>query len=116
VRAPAFAARTARLAALAAPLVRLAGRIGGGPSEDSRRRNRFAVVSEARGPGGARRATLTGSDVYGLTALLIVRGAEALRRGDARGAGALAPAEAFDARTFAGVLEPLLRVESVEAI
>jgi short subunit dehydrogenase-like uncharacterized protein len=116
VRAPAFAARTAPLAALAAPLVRRTGRLGGGPSEERRRRNRFTVVGEARGPGGARRATLTGSDVYALTALLIVRGAEALRRGDARSAGALAPAEAFDARTFADALAPLLQVDSVEPI
>lgn len=116
VRAPAFAARTARVAALAAPLVRLTGRVGGGPSRERRDKTRFSVVAEARGPGGARRATLTGSDVYGLTALLIVRGAEALRRGEVRGAGALAPAEAFEARALADQLAPLLRVESVEEI
>jgi hypothetical protein len=61
-----------------------------------------------------RRATLTGRDVYGLTALLIARGVEALRAGEARGAGALAPAEAFDARRLAGRLAPLLEVASVE--
>ena len=49
---------------------------------------------------------LTGSDVYGLTALLLVRGAQALLAGEARGSGVLAPAEAFDARTLAGRLEP----------
>ena len=85
VRAPAFAARTGRLAALAAPLVRASGRIGRGPSQESRRKARFAVVAEARGSSGARRATLTGSDIYALTALAIVRGAEALLRGEARG-------------------------------
>ena len=41
---------------------------------------------------------LTGRDVYGLTALLLVRGAQALVAGEARGSGVLAPAEAFDAR------------------
>ena len=46
----------------------------------------------------------------GLTALLIIRGAEALLAGEARGRGVLAPAEAFDARTFAGRLEPYLRI------
>ena len=44
----------------------------------------------------------------GLTALLIVRGYEALRGGEARGAGALAPAEAFDARRLLARLAPLL--------
>ena len=81
-----------------------------GPSEASRRKSRFAVVAEATGPGGAGRAVLTGSDVYGLTALLIVRGAEALNAGEARGTGVLAPAEAFDARTFAGRLDPFLHI------
>ena len=51
---------------------------------------------------------LTGRDVYGLTALLLVRGAQALLAGEARGAGVLAPAEAFDARTLVSRLEPLL--------
>jgi hypothetical protein len=45
-----------------------------------------------------------------LTALLIVRGAEALRAGEARAAGVVAPAEAFDARAFAGRLAPLLQI------
>jgi hypothetical protein len=51
-----------------------------------------------------------GTDPYGLTARLIVVGAEALLAGEARGAGVLAPAEAFDARTLAGRLEPYLRI------
>lgn len=116
VRAPAFAAKTGRIAALAAPLIRLTGRIGSGPSDERRRKARFAVVAEARGPSGARRATLVGSDVYRVTALLIVRGAEALSRGEATGTGALAPAEAFDARTLISALDPLVRTESVDAI
>ena len=53
---------------------------------------------------------LEGSDVYGLTALLLVRGTEALLAGEARGSGVLAPAEAFDARTLAARLEPLLTI------
>jgi short subunit dehydrogenase-like uncharacterized protein len=114
VRAPRAAARVAALARLAAPLVRVTARLGGGPSAERRARSRFAVVAEARGAVGGRRATLTGTDVYGLTALLIARGAEALRNGEARGAGALAPAEAFDARAFAERLAPLLQVEPLE--
>ena len=49
----------------------------------------------ARAAPSSRAPTSTGS-----TALLIVRGAEALLAGEARGAGVLAPAEAFDARTL----------------
>ncbi len=80
------------------PFVRAASRFGpSGPSEASRRKSRFTVVAEARGPGGTGRAVVEGTDVYGLTALLIVRGAEALLAGEARGTGVLAPAEAFDA-------------------
>ncbi len=114
VKAPTFVARTGRIAGLAAPLVRLLGRVGSGPAVDRRRRARFAVVAEAVGEAGGRRTTLVGSDVYGVTAAAIVRGTEALRRGEARGAGALAPAEAFDAAPLANGLSPLMRLESVD--
>jgi short subunit dehydrogenase-like uncharacterized protein len=111
LRAPAIAAKTGGLGRLAAPLVRVASRFGpSGPSEESRRKSRFTVVAEATGPGGTGRAVIEGSDVYGLTALLIVRGVEALLAGEARGSGVLAPAEAFDARTLAARLEPYLRI------
>jgi short subunit dehydrogenase-like uncharacterized protein len=112
VRAPGAAAKTARIARLAAPLVRLTGRVGRGPSASRRERTLFAVVGEARGPQGSRRVTLTGRDPYGLTALLIAHAAAALRDGEVRGAGALAPAEAFEPRAFIERLEPLLRIES----
>ena len=112
LRAPVAAAAGGRIGKLVSPLLRTVARFGSaGPSEESRRKSRFTVVAEATGPGGSGRAVLTGSDVYGLTALLIVRGAEALRAGEARGSGVLAPAEAFDARTFAARLAPLLRIE-----
>ncbi len=111
LRAPAIAAKAGGLGRLAAPFVRAAARFGpSGPSEASRRKSRFTVVAEARGPAGSGRAVLEGTDVYGLTALLIVRGAQALLAGEARGSGVLAPAQAFDARTFAGRLEPNLRI------
>ena len=109
VRLPGLAARFGGLGRLAAPFVRATARIGpAGPSDAARQRNRFTVVAEATGPGGSGRAVLTGRDVYGLTALLLVRGAQALLAGEARGTGVLAPAEAFDARTLASRLEPLL--------
>ena len=111
IRAPGIAAKAGGLGRLAAPFVRATSRVGpSGPSEASRGKSRFTVVAEARGPAGSGRAVLEGTDVYGLTALLIVRGAQALLAGEARGTGVLAPAEAFDARTFAGRLEPYLRI------
>jgi short subunit dehydrogenase-like uncharacterized protein len=110
VRAPALTARAVALAPLAVPFARAAGTVGGGPSERRRARNRFAVVAEAHGPAGARRATVAGRDVYGLTALLVAVAADTLRRGEARGAGVLAAAEAFDARTLAARLAPLLEL------
>ena len=86
VRAPGIAARAARLAPLAAPLLRGAAALGRGPSGRLRQRSRFAVVAEARGPAGARRATVTGRDVYELTGLLLATAADALlARGGARG-------------------------------
>jgi short subunit dehydrogenase-like uncharacterized protein len=111
LRAPAVAARAGGLGRLAAPIVRAASRLGpSGPSAASRGKSRFTVVAEARGREGNGRAVVEGTDAYGLTALLIVRGAEALLAGEARGTGVLAPAEAFDARTLAGRLEPYLRI------
>jgi short subunit dehydrogenase-like uncharacterized protein len=111
IRAPAVAAKAGRVGRLAAPFVSVGSRFGpSGPSEASRSKSRFTVVAEARGRSGEARAVLTGSDVYGLTALLIVRGAQALLAGEARGSGVLAPAEAFDARTLAKGLEPFLTI------
>lgn len=117
VRGPRIAAKAAPLARAFAPLVRLSASIGPpGPSEERRRKARFTVVAEARGPSGGRRATLAGTDVYGLTALLIVRAVEALLKGEASGAGALAPSEAFDVYTFVERLSPLLVLESIEPL
>ena len=109
IRAPALAAKAGAVGRLTSPLVRLAARFGpSGPSESSRAKSRFTVVAEARGAGGSGRAVLTGHDVYGLTALLIVRGAEALLAGEQRATGVVAPAEAFDARALIGRLAPYL--------
>jgi hypothetical protein len=110
-RAPGIAAKAGGIGRLAAPFVRAASRFGpSGPSAASRGKSRFTVVAEARGAGGTGRAVLEGADVYGLTGRLIVVGATALLAGEARGTGVLAPAEAFDARTLAGRLEPYLRI------
>ena len=109
VRGPRIARLAGRIAPLAAPLLRLASLAGPlGPREERRGRTRFAVVAEARGPEGNCRVTLAGADPYALTALLLVRGAQL----EARAAGVLAPAEAFDAASLVESLEPLLRLES----
>jgi short subunit dehydrogenase-like uncharacterized protein len=113
VPAAGAAAKAAPLAGLGAPFLRVFARVGGdGPSEASRAKSRFAVVAEARGPKGERRVAVTGSDPYGLTARLLVRGAQSLAAGEVSPVGALAPAEAFDPRTLAERLAPLLRIES----
>ena len=114
VRAPRIAARLAPAMGVVAPLFRLSAAVGRkDPDEERRREATFTVVAEARGAKGTRRTTLTGTDVYRLTGLLIARGAEALMAGEARGAGALAPAEAFDARGFVERLDPLLALGDV---
>jgi len=114
VRAPRLAAATGKLAPRLAPLVRLSARVGRpGPPPEKRRRATFSTVSEATGPRGGRRATLIGRDVYGTAALVLARGAQALREGEARGAGALAPAEAFEPGAFVTRLAPLVQLESL---
>ena len=101
VRAPAVAARLAGSASSSRPF---AGSAPFGPRARRRRAAREPLHGRRGGDRRAAtgRAVLTGSDVYGLTALLIVRGAQALLAGEARGAGVLAPAEAFDARRSPG--------------
>jgi hypothetical protein len=111
IRAPAAVAQSGRIGKLVSPVFGAVARFGSpGPSEESRSKSRFTVVAEATGPGGSGRAVLTGADVYGLTARLIVSGAEALRNGEARTTGVAAPAEAFDARTLAARLAPFLQI------
>ena len=108
--APRAFALAGLVAPLVGPLVRQSGRIGGDPSATRRSDNKWTVVAEARRGGESRRATLVGRDTYGLAALLVAHGARALRDGEARGVGALAPAEAFDVHEFAPRLAPLLEV------
>ena len=115
VRAPRAAASAGKVSPRLAPVVRLSAKVGRvGPSAEKRRRARFTIVAEARSTRGeGRRVTLLGRDVYGSAALVIARGVEALRDGEARGVGALAPAEAFAASGFVAKLAPLVQVESV---
>jgi hypothetical protein len=91
--------------ALRTPLRRAAGalidRMPEGPSEEERRKARFTISCEAKpASGGSRRASVSGPDVYGLTAVTTVEGA--LRAADPSfdRSGALAPAQAFDPASF----------------
>jgi short subunit dehydrogenase-like uncharacterized protein len=118
VRLPRAAAIAGRVAPAFAPLVSSLGGIGpSGAGEAIRRRARFAVVAEAlvEGGGGAR-ATITGRDVYGVTARLVAEGARSLLAGEVDAVGAPAPAEAFEARALLGRLAPLAGIRSVEGL
>jgi short subunit dehydrogenase-like uncharacterized protein len=114
LRAPRLAAQTAALGWAFGPLVRASAALGRGPADERRAASRWTVVAEALGTSRRRRATLEGSDVYGLTAALVVTAAQALLAGEVPAAGALAPAQAFDARALAARFDPLLRIASEE--
>ena len=86
---------------------RLMDRLPEGPAEAERRAARWTIVAEARGEDGkVGRAVVSGPDMYGLTAVITVRAAELLAADGFDGAGALAPAQAFDAEDFLRFLEP----------
>jgi short subunit dehydrogenase-like uncharacterized protein len=94
--------------AMRTPLRRLTGalvrRLPAAPSEESRSAARFTISCEARGESGARRGTVRGSDVYGLTAVSIVHGALLCASPTYERSGALAPAQAFDPASFLAAL------------
>jgi hypothetical protein len=93
---PAFRFTGPALGALSPVLHRLVERLPEGPSEEVRRRARFRIFAEATGRDGqVSRVLIEGSDVYRLTAQLLVEAA--LRVG---GSGAMAPAQALDAASF----------------
>ncbi|MBA3262703.1 MAG: hypothetical protein H0T69_09600 [Thermoleophilaceae bacterium] len=72
-----------------------------GPSEDARRAAEFTIVAQAHGADGAtRQGVVRGSDVYGLTAVTLVQGAELMSAPGFARAGALGPAAAFDPAAF----------------
>jgi short subunit dehydrogenase-like uncharacterized protein len=82
----------------------LVPRLPEGPSNENRRRSRFTIVCEAREGGRRSRATVTGSDPYGLTARTTVEGAIRCSAPGFDRAGALAPSQAFDPTGFLDAL------------
>jgi len=95
--------------AMRTPLRRLIGagiaRMPEGPSEEARRGSRFMVGCEAIAGSRKRRGIVTGSDVYGLTAVATVEGAMRVADPAYDRGGALAPAQAFDPQDFLASLE-----------
>lgn len=95
-------------AAMRTPLRRAASavvrRLPAAPNEKARRACRFTIGCEARSKAGARRGIVRGSDVYGLTAAAVARGAQLLADPAYDRSGALAPAQAFDPTAFLAAL------------
>lgn len=112
MRMPKAMARMARGHQKASPLFRAGKRAVGtgtrGPSDEDRKKGHYTVVAEAEGGGRTVRCTVTGTEMYGMTA---AASAEALARMSADGfdaKGALAPSEAFDPEGFLGALSDYL--------
>jgi short subunit dehydrogenase-like uncharacterized protein len=86
-------------------LNRAIGALPEGPAEAQRRKAEFTIVAVARDENGSeRRGVVRGSDVYGLTAVTLVHGAELMSAAGYDRAGALAPAAAFDPEAFLNYL------------
>ncbi len=82
-------------------LDRAIGALPEGPEESDRRAARFTIVAVARDAEGREgRGVVRGTDVYGLTALLLVHGAEQMAAAGYDRAGPLGPAEAYDAEAL----------------
>ncbi len=79
---------------------KLISRLPEGASPEQRDESSFTIVCEAVAGGRVSRGMISGRDVYGLTAALIVRGATLAAAGEIGASGALAPSQAFDPRSF----------------
>jgi short subunit dehydrogenase-like uncharacterized protein len=96
VVSPAFRFTGPAIGLLSPVLNRLVERLPEGPSEEVRRRSRFRIFAQATGRDGqVGRVLVEGSDVYRLTAQLLVEAA--LR---VSGSGAMAPAQALEPASF----------------
>ncbi|RMH43734.1 MAG: hypothetical protein D6689_04260 [Deltaproteobacteria bacterium] len=67
------------------------------PTSGQRRANAFAVTATARRGFDSAQVTVSGSDVYGITARIAAFAADHLAAGRSRATGVVAPAQAFDA-------------------
>jgi saccharopine dehydrogenase (NAD+, L-lysine-forming) len=80
---------------------------GEGPNLEERRQGRFAFVAEATKGGRTSRASISGSDGYGLTSETAVCAALALSRADYAQSGALSPMQAVEPAEWRRVLESI---------
>jgi short subunit dehydrogenase-like uncharacterized protein len=79
-------------------------RLPAAPSEEDRKKARFTISCEARSKAGARRGTVRGGDVYGLTAVSLAHGALLCADPAYDRRGALAPEQAFNPTSFFAAL------------
>ncbi len=99
-----LAMRSKRLRGLAD---RAIDRLPEGPTANARDAVSWSVTVEARPRSGApQRATVRGSDIYGITAVTTVEGALRMATEGYDRRGGLAPAQAYDARSFLDALAP----------
>ncbi len=110
------AAMTGSGLAMATPLrgaaAKLIARLPEGPTEAQREAVRYTIVCDAEHAGGRRRGVLRGPDVYGITSVTLAEGAMRMAASGYERSGALAPAQAFEPRSFLAALEPFgVRVE-----
>ncbi len=91
-----LATRTPLKRAMAAAVARLPE----GPAEDDRRRSRFTIDCEAVSGTTRRRGSISGRDVYGLTARTTVEAALRCADPGYERSGALAPSQAFEPEDF----------------
>lgn len=88
-------------------LGRLIARLPEGPDERSRKAVRFTLACDAvAADGRRRRGVVRGSDIYGITAVIMAEGALRMADSGYDRSGALAPAQAFDPASFLAALEP----------
>jgi short subunit dehydrogenase-like uncharacterized protein len=78
----------------------LIARLPEGASPEARAESQFTIASEVTAGTEVRRGQITGRDVYGLTAALIVKGALIAASGGLTATGGLAPSQAFDPASF----------------
>ncbi len=104
-------------AAMRTPLRRAAGavvkRMPAAPNEKAREKATFTVECEARAGSRTRRGAVHGTDVYGLTAACLARGAMLCANPSYERKGALAPAQAFDPASFLGALDLEVTIEAL---
>jgi short subunit dehydrogenase-like uncharacterized protein len=103
-------------AAMRTPLRHVTGalirRLPAAPSESGRKASKFTVACEARAGQRARRGTVSGSDVYGLTAVSLANAATLCADPAYDRRGALAPAQAFDPASFLDALDLAVEIEA----